>query len=74
MTNYDLIGRLWDTEGSLLQVRHSVYESEPEGRSWLDAIELKFEHAIASIYAEPDFDTVRLVLVEVDAMLRWSER
>jgi len=65
MSNYDLIGTLYDTAGNLLKVQYSLYDAEPDGQDWIDAIELRFEHAIASVYAEADFDTVRVELAEV---------
>jgi hypothetical protein len=49
MSNYELIGLLHDTAGKLITVRYSVYDSGPDGRDWIDAIELKFENAVVSV-------------------------
>lgn len=61
MSNYDHIGTLYDTAGKLTAVRYSIYDCEGEGQDWIDAIELRFEDAVASVYADDD-DTIRLEL------------
>jgi Family of unknown function (DUF6334) len=61
--NYAKIGELYDKAGTLAGVRYSVYDSGPEGRDWIDAVEMRFEYGVvASIYADADFDTIRLEL------------
>lgn len=62
MSNYDYMGTLHDTAGNLVAVRYSIYDAGPDGQDWVDAVEIRFEGATASVYAEPDFDTIRLEL------------
>ena len=65
MSNYDLLGVLYDTAGKLVAVRYSIYDTKPNGKDWIDAIEMRFEGAVASAYADRDFDTIRLELGEL---------
>jgi hypothetical protein len=62
MSNYDHMWMLHDTAGNLVAVRYSIYDAGPDGQDWVDAVEIRFEGATASVYAEPDFDTIRLEL------------
>src|SRR5262245_27986862 len=65
MSNYDLIGVLYETAGKLVSVRYSIYDSKPDGQDWIDAIEMRFEGAVASAHAEVDTDTIRIELGEL---------
>src|SRR5262245_20714456 len=35
MSNYDLIGVLYETAGKLVSVRYSSYDSKPDGQDWI---------------------------------------
>lgn len=65
MSNYDQIGILYDKTEKLVGVRYSIFDAGLDGRDWIDAIEMQLESTIATIYVEPDFDTLRLELSEM---------
>ena len=66
MSNQDRIGLLFDTAGELVAVRYSIFEAGSDGPGCIDAIEFSFVGGgIATVYAEPEFDTVRLELAEM---------
>lgn len=71
--NYASIGALWDTAGALTGVKYAILESD-----MLVAVELRFDGATATLYAQSEFDTVRvtreeLKLSEVDQELEPDE-
>ena len=65
MSNYDQIGSLCDKAENLIGVRYSVFDAGSDGKDWIEAIEMQFENAVATIYVESDFDTLRLDLSEM---------
>jgi hypothetical protein len=65
MSNYDQIGTLYDKAEKLIGVRYSLFDAELEGQDWIEAIEMRFENTVATIYVESDFDTLRLELSEM---------
>lgn len=65
MSNYDQIGTLYDKAEKLIGVRYSVFDNRLDGPDWIDAIEMRFETTVTTIYVEPDFDTLRLELSEM---------
>lgn len=65
MSNYDQIGILYEKTEKLIGVRYSVFDAGADGRDWIEAIEMQFESAVATIYVEPDFDTLCLELSEM---------
>lgn len=65
MSNYDRIGTLYDKTDKLIGVRYSVFDVGVDGRDWIEAIEMQFESTVATIYVEPDFDTLCLELSEM---------
>ncbi len=65
MSNYDQIGILYDKAEKLVSVRYSVFDAGSDGKDWIEAVEMRFEDTVATIYAEPEFDTLRLELGEM---------
>jgi Family of unknown function (DUF6334) len=65
MSNYENIGLLCDKTEKLLEVRYSVFDSDSGGTDWIEAVEIRFENIVATIYVESDFDTLRVELDEV---------
>ena len=44
-----------------------MYDAASDGQDWIDAIELQFENGtVATVYVDPEFDTLRLELGEVE--------
>lgn len=64
-SNYDQIGILWEKVEKLVSVRYSVFDAGTDGLDWIEAIEMRFEHSVATIYVEADFDTLRLELSDM---------
>lgn len=63
MSNEERVGILYDRVGTLLGVKYSIFDAGPDGLDWIDAIEFTFTGgSFATVYAESDFDTVRLEL------------
>lgn len=65
MTNYELSGMLYDKGEKLTGVRYAVYDAGTDGKDWIVAVEMQFEGTVATIYVEPEFDTLRLELDEM---------
>ncbi len=65
MSNYDRIGKLYDKTEKLVGVKYSIYDAGLDGKDWIDAVEMQFEDTIATIYVEPDFDTLHIELSEL---------
>lgn len=65
MSNFNQISKLYDRTEKLIGVRYSVFDAGSEGQDWIDAIEMRFESTIATIYVESDFDTLHLELSEM---------
>jgi hypothetical protein len=69
MSNFDQISKLYDRTEKLIGVRYSVFDAGSEGQDWIEAIEMRFESTVATIYVESDFDTLRLELSEMNVGL-----
>lgn len=65
MSNYDQIGILFDKTEKLIGVRYSVFDAGSDGKDWVEAVEMRFESTVATVYVESDFDTLRLELSEM---------
>lgn len=65
MSNYDRIGTLYDKVEKLVGVRYAVFDDDSEGRVFVTAVEMRFESIVATVYVEPDYDTLRLELGEM---------
>lgn len=66
MSNQELIGHLYDSAGELLAVRYSIFTGGSDGVDSIYAIEFSFTgDSVATVYAEAEFDTVRLELADV---------
>jgi hypothetical protein len=62
MSNYEQVGALYDKAEKLIGVRYSVFDAGLDGKDWIEAVEMQFEGAVATVYVESDFDTLRLEL------------
>jgi hypothetical protein len=65
MSNYDQIGALYDKAEKLIGVRYSVFDAGLDGKDWVEAVEMRFESTVATVYVESDFDTLCLELREM---------
>ena|SRR5687768_4950584 len=65
MSNYEQIGALYDKAEKLIGVRYSIFDAGSDGKDWIEAVEIRFESAVATVYVESDYDTLRLELSEM---------
>jgi hypothetical protein len=65
MSNYETLGTLYDKAEKLIGVRYSVYDGGLTGQDSIDAVEMRFERTVATIYIEPEFDTLCVELTEM---------
>lgn len=65
MSNFDQIGTLYDKAQKLIGVQYSVFDAGSDGQDWIEAVEMRFEETVATIYVKSDFDTLRLELSEM---------
>jgi Family of unknown function (DUF6334) len=65
-SNYDQIGTIYDKGEKLVSVRYSVFDAELDGADWIEAVEMQFENIVFTVSVEPDFDTLRVELSEMN--------
>lgn len=68
MTNYTTIGSMFDRAGELKKVCYALCDPATNGDNCIAAIELTFEEVVASVYAEGEFDTIRIELAPLRAL------
>jgi hypothetical protein len=67
MSNRDKLEILYDKAEKLTGVRYSVLDAGRDRSDWIAAVEMRFENTVATVYVEPDYDTLLVDLTEMKA-------